>query len=76
MCIAITCFPVNDIISCETNLSFLIKPFYCATKKVNTKSEISIKRTERASKIKKKTFSPILKGFDLQKTDSDPGVGP
>ena len=37
MCIVINCFPVFEVISFETNLSFLIKPFCYVTKEVGTK---------------------------------------
>ena len=37
MDIAIICFPVHEIINFEINFSFLIKPFFCFTKKKGLK---------------------------------------
>ena len=37
MCIAIVCFTVCDVINFKVDLTFLIKPFFCMTKKSRQK---------------------------------------
>ena len=52
------CFPVDDVVNFKMNLSFLIKPFSCKTKKCQGKK---ILRTEFLNEIK--VFFIIFKGF-------------
>ena len=37
ICIVIVCFPVCDVISFQINLSFIVEPFSCMSKKFKTK---------------------------------------
>ena len=71
MCIGITLLPVCDVTNFEINLSFLIKPFLCKTKKVRRNVYISYNEKH----CNKKHFSSFLKGFQLPEDASDPRVG-
>ena len=50
MCIAIMCSPSCDVINFETNLTFLIKPFFVWPKSQD--KNLNILRTKRAFKVK------------------------
>ena len=51
MCIVIICFPVDDIISIEINLSFLIKSLSYTTRK-NQGKKLNILISKRAFNMK------------------------
>ena len=59
MSIAIICFPGCAVINFEINLIFLIKPFFCMTKK--SKKSLNILIMKRAFKVNKNHTSSILK---------------
>ena len=63
MCIDIGCFSSCDVINFELNLTFLIKPFSYLTK--SQELNLNILGMKRAFNVKQKTFSIILKGFQL-----------
>ena len=70
MCIAIVCWPGCDVINFKTNLTFLIKPFSCMTKRSRQKLRISWKRKELL-RWNKKHFLLFLSDFQLPKNLSD-----
>ena len=61
MCIVIICFPVDDIISIEINLSFLIKSLSYMTRK-NQGKKLNILISKRAFNMKQ-AFSITSKEF-------------
>ena len=68
MYIIVICFPVHDVITFESNLNFLIKPFSYMTEKIRTKTQSSRERKisrERKKLLRwnKKHFSSFLKEF-------------
>ena len=62
MCIAIVCLPGFEIRYIDIIFSFLIKPFFHMTKKVETKIPISLKQKEFL-RWNRKDFSSLSKGF-------------
>ena len=64
MCIVIICFPVDDIISIEINLSFLIKSLSYMTRK-NQGKKLNILISKRAFNMKQ-AFSITSKEFSLK----------
>ena len=62
-------FPCCDVINFETNLIFLIKPFFFMTKK--SRQKFKYLRKKAILRWNKKHFSLFLKGFQLPKIVSD-----
>ena len=68
--IATVCYPGCEVMGFETNLIFLIKPFFLHDQKFLTKTWISLERKELL-RWNEKHFPSFLKGFQLSKIVSD-----
>ena len=71
MCIVITCCLVYDVMNFEINHTFLIKPFYCITRKSGQKCKY-LKNEKSFSHEIKNIFSSFLKCFRLSEIVLDP----
>ena len=71
MCIVITFCLVYDVMNFEINHTFLIKPFYCITRKSGQKCKY-LKNEKSFSHEIKNIFSSFLKCFRLSEIVLDP----
>ena len=74
MCIEIVCFPGSDVINFEINFIFLIKPFFCMTKKSRQKHKYL--ENERSFQGEIKNIFHHFKGIPVAKTCLKPWNAP